>query len=867
MLYKKNLIILIVLSLFYTLQADTKNHKMISVQQLPPGVSIYQLDNGLQVLLIENKGLPMIGVNVVVKTGSAYETFSSSGMSHMLEHLLFNGTTNRTQEKLYDDVDLIGGYNNANTGKFYTNYMMVTPVANIKKGMEIQADMLFNSILPEDKFEKEKGIVLEEIARSLENSDEQIERSVNTLLFDGHALSLPTLGTYATIESMDRNAVYEYYKNTYVPNNMIMSVIGNFTTDSMRIWIDSIYGKGIPSVVRIPVNANWKTGFEDINRNKLLSDKTFNRFYKGENHILQLYYNLPVYWGDAHFDIMGEVLSKSRSDIMDALKDKYKNIESSLSTDFIRTPIANYFSVSMVSQDIIDWSQCSTDINKLFKNISFKLPKESIDYLATSTKTTFFKNIEKPHMFGIYNAHLFAEKGIETVLLSYEQETYSQAAGDMNAFQLTTNPIIMLHSPFLSSEDEQKEISSKPQVYNDSLTGMQTIAEQNVNSNLLAVHFLLKYKAQYESKFGKDAAKILHDCLGQRLNSVTNQKMSNQYGLTYKVNDNPFIPMDNIYLNPDFSYIRAEGLAEDIPGIVHYLEKQINGFVPTNEEFQKALSKTKRPMMGMGSSQSSKLFENTYRSQIYEEERYKTSTKDLSYDALVKFARAYFHPSNMIISVVSPKIPEKVFNLFQWKAEPLSDQYGIIDVPYVRQLKVINAPVKKEIESDGERSFLFWGYVRNIEDSDKPALEALGLLLSDHIVFEIREKQGRAYRMKAGIDIVGSRALFYINLGTRPENIDAILEQTEAFFNKETVELFNDFKLQKSLNMYLGRMMFRRLSSINKGYYLGHSEYFHQNIMYDSEFLSKLKTVTLSEIKKVAEKYLQPINPVTVIVR
>ena len=109
-------------------------------QQLPKGASIYQLDNGMYVLLIENPASPMVGANVAIKVGSAYETFSTSGMSHMLEHLLFNGTTTRDQKQLYDDVDMIGGYNNAHTDNYYTDFMMVVPAENISKGMEIQAD-------------------------------------------------------------------------------------------------------------------------------------------------------------------------------------------------------------------------------------------------------------------------------------------------------------------------------------------------------------------------------------------------------------------------------------------------------------------------------------------------------------------------------------------------------------------------------------------------------------------------------------------------------------------------------------------------------------------------------------------------------
>ncbi|RLA01655.1 MAG: hypothetical protein DRQ47_07785, partial [Gammaproteobacteria bacterium] len=72
------------------------------IQPIPDGVSIHQLDNGIKVLLIENPALPMIGVNPIVKVGSAYETFSSSGMSHMLAHLLFNGTTKLQPREPYD---------------------------------------------------------------------------------------------------------------------------------------------------------------------------------------------------------------------------------------------------------------------------------------------------------------------------------------------------------------------------------------------------------------------------------------------------------------------------------------------------------------------------------------------------------------------------------------------------------------------------------------------------------------------------------------------------------------------------------------------------------------------------------------------
>ncbi|HED38007.1 MAG TPA: insulinase family protein, partial [Ignavibacteria bacterium] len=237
-------IFLILATLFFT--AFGNLFAQSGSSSLPKGVEIFQLDNGIQVLLIQKKNIPMVGINTVVKVGSAYETFATSGMSHMLEHLLFNGTDKMTQKQLYDATDLIGGYNNANTSEYYTNFMMVTPADKIKKGMQIQAAMLFNSTMPEKKFKKEKGIVLEEIAKTLANPQAQIERNTNSIIYKNHALSLPTVGTYETIKNMKRNDVEKFYKDYYVPNNMIINVIGNFENAQMIKWLKDIYGKASP---------------------------------------------------------------------------------------------------------------------------------------------------------------------------------------------------------------------------------------------------------------------------------------------------------------------------------------------------------------------------------------------------------------------------------------------------------------------------------------------------------------------------------------------------------------------------------------------------------------------------------------------
>jgi predicted Zn-dependent peptidase len=272
-------------------------------------------------------------------------------------------------------------------------------------------------------------------------------------------------------------------------------------------------------------------------------------------------------------------------------------------------------------------------------------------------------------------------------------------------------------------------------------------------------------------------------------------------------------------------------------------------------------------MMGMGSNKAEELFTKTYKSYIYEPQRYVENRQPVSYEDLNKLAMDYFHPSNMIISVVSPIPADSINSWSSWETEPLRNSFSIKTESMKSSLKMLSEPVTEELKQGGERSFLFWGFVKKVEKKDGPALKALDLLLSNRIIFDVREKQGRAYRMRAGADLVGNHVLFYLRMGTRPTNIDPILSQAPGFFDQNVMESFTELDLEKSLNMYLGRMMFRRLSSINRAYYLAHSQYFHDDINYDAKFHEALKNVSLTDVKAVAQKYMIIQNPVTVIVR
>jgi predicted Zn-dependent peptidase len=834
------------------------------IKNLPKGVSIYQLDNGLQVLFIENPALPVIGINAIVKIGSAYETFSTSGASHMLEHLLFNGTTSRNQKQLYDDVDRIGGYNNATTEDFFTDFMFVVPVENTRKGLEIQADMLFNSTLPVEKYQKEKGIVLEEISKSIADPNEQLERNTISILYNGHALSLPTLGTYSTIESLGRDEVFSFYKNNYVPNNIILTVIGNFQTAAILPLIKEIYGKAHPGQVSREENPEWKTGFQIVNKDSIETGSVYHRFYDGKEKILQLFFQLPSGKSSEYFNLLNVVLDKNKDTIQASLKTQFPQIKA-VNLSSRQSHLGNYLEAKISYNSDVDFNAAAKSISVKLTDLNFNLPSEVVATEAIKSRTESARNIEKPHMFGIYYSGQIVKGGIESLLNSFSGEGYYSAAKELETLRIPAYRFAIIQTPSPKITKEKVESSTVTKYFRDTVSGKNLIVVQNEANNLLAIHYLVKHKAVYEAKYGKDASKILHDAIEQRLTSDELKKASNKFGFTYTVNDNPFISMDDIYLHPDFGYIRVEGLADDVSGAIKFLNSQLKDFTPTEAEFNKAVEKYRGIEFALaGGDKGRKLFETTYKSVVYEPNPYALHPPVLTYDGLVAFTKEYLKPSNIVISVVSPASPDSVNIAFeQLGFPPIQDEPSLFTPTFQLQDK----PVKIEKSNGGERSYLFWGFIEQIDPKDTPALQALSLILNDQIVFDIREKQGLAYNISAGIEVINDKALFYINQGTRPKNVDTLASQYSKFFNYSVLDSLTQDQLEKSINQYLGRIIFRRLSSINKAFYLGSSLYINKDYEYDKKNLDDLRKVNIQDVKSAAQKYLKITNPILIIVR
>jgi predicted Zn-dependent peptidase len=179
---------------------------------------------------------------IIVKAGSKFETEQNNGFTHLLEHMLFNGTTKRTRRDINEGIKDYGGYINAFTRQEMTGYLVVMPAEFIEQGFDIQSDQLFNSVLPADQFPKERDIVVEEIKKDKDVVGNVAYDYFNAVKFAGTPYARPVIGYEEVIRKVTREEVMKYYKDYYVPNNMTAFITGDFETSRMKRLFEKYYG-------------------------------------------------------------------------------------------------------------------------------------------------------------------------------------------------------------------------------------------------------------------------------------------------------------------------------------------------------------------------------------------------------------------------------------------------------------------------------------------------------------------------------------------------------------------------------------------------------------------------------------------------
>lgn len=216
-----------------------------------PEIGHFTLTNGLEVVVVPDRRAPVITHMVWYKVGAADETPGKSGLAHFLEHLLFKGTAKNPIGKFSQTVAFVGGQENAFTAQDYTGYFQRVSRDHLKTLMEFESDRMTGLVLTDETVGPELKVVLEEQNQRVANNPRaRLSEQIDAALYLNHPYGRPVIGWRHEIEKLNREEALAFYKRFYTPNNAVLVVAGDVTTDEIKALAQETYGK-VPKVAEI----------------------------------------------------------------------------------------------------------------------------------------------------------------------------------------------------------------------------------------------------------------------------------------------------------------------------------------------------------------------------------------------------------------------------------------------------------------------------------------------------------------------------------------------------------------------------------------------------------------------------------------
>jgi zinc protease len=211
-------------------------------------VTMFTLDNGLDVVVIEDRRAPVVVQMIWYRVGAADEPPGKSGIAHYLEHLMFKGTDTVGPNQFSAIVEAQGGDDNAFTSWDYTAYFQRVAADRLDLVMQMEADRMQNLRLSQDDVDTERQVILEERAqRTDSNPGALLSEQMRAAQYQNHRYGIPIIGWRHEIEALTREDALDFYRAFYAPNNATLVVAGDVGPDEVRALAERHYGPIPPS--------------------------------------------------------------------------------------------------------------------------------------------------------------------------------------------------------------------------------------------------------------------------------------------------------------------------------------------------------------------------------------------------------------------------------------------------------------------------------------------------------------------------------------------------------------------------------------------------------------------------------------------
>ncbi|MBQ3641040.1 insulinase family protein, partial [bacterium] len=310
--------------------------------------STHKLDNGQTVIIKEVHDNPIVIIDTWIKTGSINETDENSGVAHFLEHLFFKGTSKHPSKEFDTILESKGAITNAATSKDYTHYYILIPSEYFELALDLHSDMLLNPLIPRKEMEKERKVVIEEIAKNNDKPTNILYRNMVQSFYKNHPYKRDVIGNKQVIETISREQVLDFYNKWYTPHNMTTVVVGDINTQKALELIRTNFNKENSNKHSNPVYKADKKPSSKIEKKQALDVETGYILigFKGAS---------PMWHKDSYaLDVLSAILGDGKSSrLYKTLKEQKQMVHSIYAANSsMKEDAIFYISANYTTEDI-----------------------------------------------------------------------------------------------------------------------------------------------------------------------------------------------------------------------------------------------------------------------------------------------------------------------------------------------------------------------------------------------------------------------------------------------------------------------------------------------------------------------------------
>ena len=829
--------------------------------------STFNLDNGQKVVIKEVHDNPIVIIDTWIKTGSINETDENNGVAHFLEHLFFKGTSKHPAKEFDSLLESKGAITNAATSKDFTHYYILIPSEHFDLALDLHSDMLLNPLIPRKELEKERKVVIEEIAKNNDRPTTILYKNMIKGFYKNHPYKRDVIGTKEVIETISREQIFDFYNKWYVPENMTTVIIGDVNTQKALDAVKNKFNKvvNVEKKQKMPVYKKDKKPISQV-ENKVKMDVETGYIlvgFKGCNSMS----NKDSY----ALDVLATILGDGKSSRLYRKLKEQKQLVHSISAHHssMKDDSLFYISANYLTEDIPRLKQAIFDeIEKLKNN---EIREEEIQKA---------KNIiERDTYYARESVSNIASEIGYTVTVTNDVSYYRNYLDNINKVTASDlrrvaklylnqdNSVVSLVMPTKNTMPEIKQ--DKPQNYqakvvskNENTTeyllenGATLIITQNTANDIIAMEMASRGGNNLEKIAG--IASVTADVMLKGTQKYKNQELSllleengirlspssrgDSFSLATKFTKNEkeqaLDIFEEVAKNASIDVFDVEKVKADKLYAIKTSKNTPDSFV--FDEFKTAL------WQGTPYGNTGKVLEKTI--------------PTIQRSDILDFYKNLFSAQNVVITINGNVDEQEFINYFS-KLLHNDGTQKINLKDFATKYNSLQKNKVVKIKKDTQATWLVYGWltdgVSNVKDWASLQLidSILGSGMSSRLFSQLRDEQGLAYQVGSSYSANVNKGVFVLYIATNPNTAQNAKDGMFNEIRRLKTEFVTDKELKEAKDKLLGNFVISMETNMDKASVVNSLEISGRDYTFVDEYPEIINSITVQDIIKTANKY------------